>query len=502
MQKMLDSAKRATYLSVLLTFTMSMPCVLAKVPHTWRDIVVPMPPEYAKNIKRDFGAKGDGVTDDGPAFIRAAKAGGTVTVPKGTYLIKTPFEFTSGLKLYGINNPVLRIVSKGGLMARGVIDVGSFGIVYQGKGIQFIGGADGYDRHLTFIGNTFTHIWDGSNGITAKYVSDVTLRGNKFIDIIGIPGGWKNYKGKPWNPDGSGFWAYGFGDHVDLSFNYFEHIGYNGLKGFFNGPDAAHDFRSTNNEFRYIHRIASEFQHCGNNDNGCLTKVNEGSSVVAPYMANNFAYDFWYPNKVTFGMSWPIDQNTKGIYINNTVIQAEPCCLDPNSHLGYGIEVSGHSVLTQGNVVGISSTIINNGYGWGAAIGTDRLYNGLITMNVICGVNAKISQGADSGPTDNATRHNFVDGHRCPCKDGELAKSDIRTDWDGKYLWVVSNLSIIQVAFYVGRCDSPAKVQTQQDVNENFAIDRKWLYTFLRPGNEKITAVITDVSGRQKSVIY
>ncbi|MGK6352066.1 glycosyl hydrolase family 28-related protein [Parapedobacter sp. DT-150] len=473
-----------------------------QMPLTWRDIAVPLPPAHAKNIKKDFGAKGDGKTDDSPAFMKAAKTGSAIVIPPGTYLINTPFEFTSGLQLYGVDNPVLHIVSETGLTAQGVHDVGSFGIVYRGKGIQFTGGADGYDRRLTFIGNTFEHIWDGSNGITAKYVSDLVLRGNKFIDIIGIPGGWEQYRGRPWNPDGSGFWAFGFGDHIDLSFNYFEHIGYNGLKGFFNGPDVSHDFRSTNNEFRFIHRIASEFQHCSNNENGCLTKGGAGSSVVAPYMANNFAYDFWYPNKVTFGMSWPIDQNVNGVYMNNTVIQTEPCCMDPDSHLGYGIEVSGYAVLAQGNVVGISSSTVNNGFGWGASIGTDRLFGGLITMNVICGPNSKIHQGADGGPTDNATPHNFVDSRVCPCKDGDLAKSDIRAGWDGRHLWVVSNLSIIHVAFYVGDADVPEKIQTQQDANENFAEDRRWHYSFARTGTVKVRAVIADVSGQCKTVVF
>src|SRR5215813_1734888 len=44
---------------------------------------------------RDFGAVGDGVTDDGPAFqsaldALAAAGGGTLFVPEGKYAIVTP----------------------------------------------------------------------------------------------------------------------------------------------------------------------------------------------------------------------------------------------------------------------------------------------------------------------------------------------------------------------------------------------------------------------------
>lgn len=55
---------------------------------------------------RDFGAKGDGVTDDTPAFDAAMKAvadqGGTVFIPVGNYLIKTHLNVPSRVTLEGI----------------------------------------------------------------------------------------------------------------------------------------------------------------------------------------------------------------------------------------------------------------------------------------------------------------------------------------------------------------------------------------------------------------
>ena len=62
----------------------------------------------------DFGAVGDGVADDGPAFQRAldalaAAGGGTLLVPKGTYAIKTPVtkNFTglaSSISIIGVES--------------------------------------------------------------------------------------------------------------------------------------------------------------------------------------------------------------------------------------------------------------------------------------------------------------------------------------------------------------------------------------------------------------
>ena len=50
---------------------------------------------------QDFGAVGDGVTDDTQAFVRAALASDTVYVPNGTYRIDTPFSLNPTAAYYG-----------------------------------------------------------------------------------------------------------------------------------------------------------------------------------------------------------------------------------------------------------------------------------------------------------------------------------------------------------------------------------------------------------------
>ena len=52
----------------------------------------------------DFGAKGDGTTDDGPAIqlaINSLPSGGTVVIPKGEFLISTGVFITKGIRMLG-----------------------------------------------------------------------------------------------------------------------------------------------------------------------------------------------------------------------------------------------------------------------------------------------------------------------------------------------------------------------------------------------------------------
>lgn len=50
-----------------------------------------------------YGAAGDGVNNDGPAFTQALASGSPVGVPAGTYRIATPISPVSGATLFGLN---------------------------------------------------------------------------------------------------------------------------------------------------------------------------------------------------------------------------------------------------------------------------------------------------------------------------------------------------------------------------------------------------------------
>ena len=66
------------------------------------------PPDWQGYNVRDFGAMGDGVTDDTVAFQAAintayANSGGTVFVPAGYYLINDFLSINSCVTLKGVN---------------------------------------------------------------------------------------------------------------------------------------------------------------------------------------------------------------------------------------------------------------------------------------------------------------------------------------------------------------------------------------------------------------
>jgi hypothetical protein len=56
-----------------------------------------------------YGAKGDGATDDAPAFQKALASGQEVHVPRGTYALRTTINLTAGMTLIGEDNPTLLV---------------------------------------------------------------------------------------------------------------------------------------------------------------------------------------------------------------------------------------------------------------------------------------------------------------------------------------------------------------------------------------------------------
>jgi len=143
---------------------------------------------------RDFGALGDGVTDDGPAFqsaldALAAAGGGTLFVPEGKYAIATPVakDFTglaSSITILGVESltPVAPPSAGGYELSKG-LDLHSE--VYPRTGEQhdaiFIKGLSSLVvKDIAFVG-TSTVVTDAATGnILTRWKEDSDVRGIAF----------------------------------------------------------------------------------------------------------------------------------------------------------------------------------------------------------------------------------------------------------------------------------------------------------------------------------
>lgn len=70
-----------------------------------------------RDLKIDFGAAGDGVTDDLPAFQAAVAAGGVVYVPRGNYYISDTVHINNTVSLIGENRRTAKVYVAGGKTA-------------------------------------------------------------------------------------------------------------------------------------------------------------------------------------------------------------------------------------------------------------------------------------------------------------------------------------------------------------------------------------------------
>jgi hypothetical protein len=85
---------------------------------------------------KDFGAVGDGVTDDSTAVQNALNASLHVFVPPGTYKIGTPLTLQSGQTVEGLGRPLLKasVNGKHVMGGTGLANVSLQGLRFQGNG--------------------------------------------------------------------------------------------------------------------------------------------------------------------------------------------------------------------------------------------------------------------------------------------------------------------------------------------------------------------------------
>lgn len=155
-------------------------------------------PQSSENLFNlsDFGAVGDGITDDGPALQEALNAiaaagGGTLFVPAGRYAISTPVQraFTgmgASLTILGVESltPVPPANSTGELLTRGLDLTSEFAprTGDQGIAINITGLQSFLIKDITFIGTPGINT-DASITLALTDVWEATIRHCEFYGL-------------------------------------------------------------------------------------------------------------------------------------------------------------------------------------------------------------------------------------------------------------------------------------------------------------------------------
>ena len=67
----------------------------------WQKTIAEVLPDGVVNVK-DYGAKGDGITDDTAAIQAAIAAGKTILVPEGTYIVSSTIDIGDDKRIFGL----------------------------------------------------------------------------------------------------------------------------------------------------------------------------------------------------------------------------------------------------------------------------------------------------------------------------------------------------------------------------------------------------------------
>lgn len=132
----------------------------------------------------DFGATGDGITDDTVAFRNAALTGKTLIVPKTDAFYKISGTIVIRNSIYGINMPEIRMEGADGTAEKRLLSI----VSYKGSGLhvsglhlngQYTGGSAGEQSHLLRITDS-QHVYIHHNRFDSAY-GDCVYLGSDYL---------------------------------------------------------------------------------------------------------------------------------------------------------------------------------------------------------------------------------------------------------------------------------------------------------------------------------
>ncbi len=390
-------------------------------------------PGYARtwNAKADWGAAGNGETDDYPAIQRGVAAmadGDTAVFPSpGTYYLSSTVLFSSGgirvkcqagASLLGPNKG--RDIFANIQSNTAIGGSATSGCIFNGGGIQAYGkGGDGGQTraqavtNLTFTYNTFENMTYGPNdirtngGIFIGGGSDnVVIRHNTFVNIMPYDSGYNaagtNYDEQN-EPDGpaarAAIWFYG-GSNYSIDHNTFLH-NYQNIKACQGQQFQARNILIHHNYSDSHHRMFMEI----NTGNGCGNPTyNAGIDNFQVYDNYDLNAGGAHPEANTFGFSAPFSLAVQpgstvdtpipmsGVIWYNNLIKGVQI---KDKYVGIGLEVGATNMNIYNNTV--MSQWETAGYGFVGAEG------GYMQDNYGCIIMPSIARNAYFGDANGKT---------------------------------------------------------------------------------------------------
>ncbi len=405
-------------------------------------------------------------------------------------------------------------------------------LTFNGGGVELTSGTD--QAGWTIVFNTFQNITSGSDGVHVDSIlgkgAASSVSNNAFKNIWS--GGYPSIPaGQTYSTCGNEciygtgfFWHMGL-DNTTVDSNTFDQIGYNAIKGFWDGfqgktdPFTGHNVVISNNTITNTHRIGIEFQNVGqgNCPGGCdYPHVATDGTVIK---GNFFSKPAFTNNVFAFSL---MTGSTNSVMINNTGNNDVATCY---VRAGIGLENAPWGGIVQGNVIASIGQSCSS-VGWADAIAcgyTEATATNEYQNNIVCGPGAAAQGSIQNGqdPGNSATMVETADlwTDTCPgladISTGKIVLTFLSPDNQnlssgGAGTWsagVVSTLSVRDVRFFLDGATTAAIVQEVQDVSQTFEADRQWLYhatidtTSLASGSHTITARATDVSGVVQSAM-
>jgi Pectate lyase superfamily protein len=507
----------------------------------------------------DFGARGDGVTDDTMAFFKAIAKGGTVVVPKQSgrcYVVSDKLDFADS-KVAFLLRPNTTIEGEGGPTicststfvfgnANGHVKID--GLTFEGTGALVLLATKNHQvSGVTFTNNRVQNLTSmapkGAGLLEWGILVDSLISGNTFQNFW--PGGFaangtnvrvvfpNQENGAPCynSPDGqacdigiTGISIAGGAARTTISHNKFIQMAADALAINIR-PDqltASSHVDATglvidSNEFIQNHRMGIEiggFGSChGPNDECDFALVPFNGPIIKGNLFRDPALPYWH----TFGYSLVFNGSLKATIINNTATNDNTLNCYGNS-IGQGFEHAANSLLFQGNVITSARNACAQNKGWNGY----AVLGGVVTQipqgkaiyenNVVCGAGGSHGFNPETASVPMVLGSNY-EAEVCPFGNNtgtsnivaSLSPAQVNqglATWD---LVVVSTLSINHVEFFVD--GQLIRLQELSDVNPEFRTTRQWRYhamvdtTKTKRGSHVLTAVVTDVSGAKKMLM-